>query len=312
MNLAEFKRACRDPEPVYYLVGNQEYLRKKTFETVLEQVEEAARSFDWRAYDLESDSEAELVEECRTPPWMSPRRWLFVHNAQLAKTDLLQYLDEPSARTVLILEMPKKPARWPARPAIEMPASVDPVAWIRQRAEAEGYTVPKAAAQTLVELAGDDFQRLESELEKLLLFHLDSRRIDRDSVLAMTFPARDFDIFALIQALAAGRAKQALTVLGRLFESGMSAPQIIAMLHWSFRRLLVARELIDQRRRFDQIIKSLKIWSYRGKERQVRSMSPARLRRILLRLHQTDRLAKSTSLDERSLIERLIVDTCRS
>ncbi len=310
MDLEAFRRDCAEPKPVYYLLGDQAYLRKKTFEAALEQVARGARTFDWRVYDLEKDSEAALVEECRTPPWMSPRRWLWVHNARLGGKDLLEYLGRPSPRTVLVLELEKKPAGWPAQPVVEMPSRTNAVAWVRQRAEAEGYRIDVAAARTMVELAGEDLQRLESELEKLFLLRLDQRRIDRDSVLGMVFPARDFDIFTLIGALAARDSSRALTILGRLFEAGMTPQAVLAMFHWNFRRLAVAREYLERGRPFDEILRKLKIWSYRGKEREVRQLSPRRLRQVLLRLQQTDRLTKTTSLDGRTLIERLVIDTC--
>ncbi len=311
MDVAEFEKECAHPQLVYYLITDQGYVRNKVFELARSQVEEGARSFDWRVYDLENDSETGLIEECLTLPWMSPRRWVFVRNPQRAGAALLEYLARPSDRTVLILESSRKPAAWPPAPVIETERT-NPVTWLRRKAKSEGFELPRNAAQTLVELVGDDFSRLESELEKLLLRHWDSRRIDRDSVLEMAFPTKDVDVFSLIGALAARRAEEGLSILGRLLEGGMTPPQILAILHWNFRRLLVAQEWLQAGRSFDQILGKLKIWSYRGKERRVREMSSRRLREMLLRLHGTDRLVKSTSLDERALIERFVIDTCRT
>ncbi|HUV12216.1 MAG TPA: hypothetical protein VMY18_01165, partial [Acidobacteriota bacterium] len=76
-------------------------------------------------------------------------------------------------------------------------------------------------------------------------------------------------------------------------------------------RLLVARERLDRKDSFDRIVRSLKIFSYRGKERQIRNYSRHFLTGLVLKMREVDRLCKTTSVNPRSLLERVIVDTCR-
>ncbi len=306
----EFKKSIADPSPVYFLKTDQDYLKKKVFELAREQVQEGARDFDWSVFDLERDSETDLANEARTLPWMSPRRWIFVRTASAAKGELAEILKNPPARTVLVLETDKTPPKSAKYPVIQMPARSDPVAWIVKRAAEEGVKIGKDAAETLLELVGEDYQRLDSELEKLILLNWESRRIDKESVAEFATQTQHYDIFALVGALAARRAEEALPILGRLFEEGMAAPQIVATLAWNFRRLLVARELMDQRRPFYTIVKELKLWSYKGREREIRATSKERLAQLLLLLREADRLCKTTGGDEKSLLERLVIDTC--
>ena len=117
-----------------------------------------------------------------------------------------------------------------------------------------------------MELIGENYQQLEAELEKQFLWELESRKITLDSVLRITRQARQYDVFALIGAIAGGSADRALRVLDRLTDSGMTAPQIISMLYWNFRRVLVAREMLERGKPFRSVLTELKIWSYKDRK----------------------------------------------
>ena len=166
------------------------------------------------------------------------------------------------------------------------------------------------AATMLVQLLGDDLQRLDGELEKLILWAWESKQIDVDSVLRLTAEAREHDVFELVGAIARRDRKNALMLLHRLTEAGMQAPNILGVLYWSIKRLLVLREMLDEGQSFGQAIPRLKLWSFKGKEREVRRYSREGLVDLLLRLRESDRLLKTSGTESRIHLDRLIVDTC--
>jgi DNA polymerase-3 subunit delta len=281
-------------------------------------VAEEVRAFNWSVYDLAKDrvsdldkqSVSELLNTARTLPWMASRRWIYVRNADLAVEKLKDYLDNPSPGTSMVLEAKRKSRTWSHLPTIELPARTDPFRWVMSRAKREGYDLDARAGKALVELIGENYQQLEAELEKQFLWELESRKITLDSVLRITRQARQYDVFALIGAIAGGSADRALRVLDRLTESGMTAPQIISMLYWNFRRVLVAREMLERGKPFRSVLTELKIWSYKDREREIRKYSSEILTEILIRLRETDRLCKTTSTDPKIHLERVIIDTC--
>ena len=95
MDFEEFQKHAVDPGTIYQLSGRDVFLRDSVFELARSQVSEEARSFDWGTYDLEQDSESDVVGEARTLPWMSPRRWVYIRNAHLAGKELKAYLKSP-------------------------------------------------------------------------------------------------------------------------------------------------------------------------------------------------------------------------
>ncbi len=312
MDFSKFQKTIQSPEPVYLLITDQDYLKKRVYELCRSQVEEQFRTFNWRVYDLDKDSVAELLNTARTLPWMGPRRWIYVRNADLAAAKLSEYLKSPSSRTSLVMEVRRRSRTWSSLPLIELPEKTDPLGWVKSRAKREGYDMDPRAAEALLELIGENYQQLESELEKQFLWDLESRKITLDSVLRMTRQAREYDVFSLINAIAGRDSKGALRILDRLCGSGMTAPQIISMLYWNFRRVLVAQEMLKGGRPFRSILPELKIWSYKDKEREIRAYSYEILVEILIGLRETDRLCKTTSTDPKLHLERMIVDTCRS
>jgi len=310
MDLSHLAKSLESPEPVYLLKENQAHIRSKVYEVCLDHVEEGQRAFNWTVYDLEKDSVVEVLNTANTLPWLAQHRFVYVKNANLEADKLNGYLKNPSLRTVLILEVKKVPRGWSKLPSVEMSETGSPLRWVTSRVEQEGYEVDRRAVEVLVELVGDNYQQLELELEKQFLSQVESREITLDSVLEMTQQTREYDVFALITALAGRNSSVALHVLNSLFSSGMAAPQIVSMLYWNFRRVLVAREMLDAGKSFRSILPDLKIWSYKDREAEIRSCSIELLSGILLRLRETDRLCKTTSTDPRLHLERVVIDTC--
>jgi len=317
LNFKEFKKSVQTPDPVYLLLTDQEYLKDKMLEFCASQVEVSSRAFDWSVFDLARDKSVDLEERvqklintARTLPWMSDRRWIYVKNAHNAGTELKVYLQEPSPKTVVVLEVQKKVRSWPRLATIESVDRLNPLAWVTQMAKQAGYSIEPEAAETLVSLVGEELNRLEAELEKQLLWSLDTKTITVDSVLGLAVEARGRDVFELISAMAGRRGESALRILNRLFETGTSHHQVVTLLYWNFSRLLVAKELAARGMSHMAIVRRLKIWSYKDRQAELRGYSLSFLRKVLLKLREADRLFKSTSTDPKMHLERVIIDTC--
>ena len=313
MRYAEFRKSLAQPRPVYVVVSTQELFCRRVYDLCRNQVKESARDFDWSVFDLEKDSAGEVIQTARTLPWVSRRRWVYVRDHAGSGSGLTPYLARPAPRTVLVLEAKKRSRSkaWSGLPLIEFDKKVGPTRWLQAWAKKEGYVLEPAAARAMVELVGDDLRRLKMELEKQFLARWESRRITSESVAEMTRESREYVVFNLIGAMAKGESATALLILNRLFEKGVSFVQILAMLYWTFRRLLVAREMLDQGRSFSEVLRKLKIWSYRGREGEVRRYSPEWIERVLVRIRETDRACKSGVSEPRFHLERLLIDTCR-
>jgi DNA polymerase-3 subunit delta len=94
------------------------------------------------------------------------------------------------------------------------------VGWVRERACGAGLDLAPDAAQTLVDLVGEDLARLASELEKAALYGAGDRRVSEEIVRALAGETRARQHWELTQALEEARRADALRLASQLLASG--------------------------------------------------------------------------------------------
>ncbi|MGH7358587.1 MAG: DNA polymerase III subunit delta [Candidatus Rokuibacteriota bacterium] len=103
---------------------------------------------------------------------------------------------------------------------VRPPAGRAVVGWLRERARGAGLDLLPEAAQTLVDLVGEDLGRLAAELEKAALYVSEDRRVSEDVVRALAGETRTRQYWELTQALEEARRKDALRIVSQLLASG--------------------------------------------------------------------------------------------
>jgi DNA polymerase-3 subunit delta len=103
---------------------------------------------------------------------------------------------------------------------IPAPAGRQVVGWVRERARAAGLDLAPDAAQTLVDLVGEDLARLAAEIEKASLYTAGDRRVSQEVVRALAGETRSRQYWELTQALEEARRADALRLLSHLLAAG--------------------------------------------------------------------------------------------
>src|SRR5690606_22461287 len=97
----------------------------------------------------------------------------------------------------------------------------------------EGKSIERGAAVMLVSRAGGDISKLRDDVERLVLYVGDRKRITEDDVLAVSAEHQSVDSdWALPNALADGDAARALTELMRRLDRGDSVHAVLGQLRW--------------------------------------------------------------------------------
>jgi DNA polymerase-3 subunit delta len=120
--------------------------------------------------------------------------------------------------------------------------------WIESRVRAAKGRIDPDAASLLAELRGNDTMRLGAEIEKLLLYTGGARAIGADDVLSLVAAGEAPTAWALVDAVADGDARRALSALNRLLEEGEAAPAIVGALASRLRQMIVLRDEKTTRR----------------------------------------------------------------
>ncbi|MFN8376839.1 MAG: DNA polymerase III subunit delta [Anaerolineae bacterium] len=121
-------------------------------------------------------------------------------------------------------------------------APKDSTGWIQKRAKDYYKTsiTPRAAA-ALASVTPEDLRRADSELFKLVSY-AEGREITEDDVALLTPYVQEANTFAMVDALAEGRAGDATRLLHRLLDDREDPFAVYGMIVRQFRLLLLAKE----------------------------------------------------------------------
>lgn len=142
----------------------------------------------------------------------------------------------------------------------------------------DGRSIDTDASKMLLSRAASNVTKLRDDLERLILFVGDRKRITSDDVMEVSSDLNAVeDDWAVVNAIAAGNAALALAETGRRFDRGDSAHALVGQLRWWVSAKLAPAE-------------------------------PGRVKTALDALLRTDLALKSSGGDDRVLVERLVVE----
>ena len=198
-----------------------------------------------------------------------------------------------------------------------------------------GKTIEPAALALLLERTGFNLWAMKTQIEKLISFVGDETLITLQQVDGMSDHFREEPLYELNNAVATRDAASSLLILNRLLDQGYHPLQLLSTLANEMRRLLLAREFIDDHLagkmdpklsygRFQKDILPL-VKEKTGKDSPLSTLHPYALQKTMARsatfqmadlvnslrhLFGADLSLKSTSIPERAIMERLILRLC--
>ncbi len=249
-----------DLAPVYLLHGEEDLLRDEALQAILD----AAVPADQRSFNLdvlqwgEVDAR-DVLSLASAYPMMADRRAVIVKDVTRTNDDeaklLASYVEHPVETTVLVLTAAKVDTRRNPFAAIQRVGGAykfDPLregqlpAWIVRRLRAKRRTIDDEASELLASIAGNSLRDLDQELEKLLTYAGERTALTVEDVSAVAGVSKEYNIWALQSAIAAGESSRALAILTKMVEDGNGAPYFVVMLTMFFANV---RRLHDLRRR---------------------------------------------------------------
>ena len=239
----------RQFDPVYYLHGDDDYLKDSAIRDLLE----AALDPGMRDFNLEVRQGADLDAETLgsllgTPPMLSDRRAVVVRDVgalkKAARAPLERYLQNPAPDTLLLLTSPagaKVDAAMAARATSLDFAPLSPERvrrWIAHHASTTlSVSIAEEAIQLLQQAVGNDLHLLAAELDKCASYALGSHAgdgtplIDAEVVSAIVGVKRGETVTDLLDAVAIQDARTAVALVPHvLAQPKVTAVQVVMML----------------------------------------------------------------------------------
>lgn len=297
-----------------------------------------------RQFQAPEVTASQLIATCDTAPFLDDRRLVIVRHlfswkppssarrhgdgSSEARADssplkaereaFLAYLPDLAPQTTLVLlEGSLNPAqrseissRLPADRAdlraFPAPQGPDLERWLARRAARHGGQLGPRVASLLREHGPGTLEGLDQEIAKLVTYAGQEpvSTADLDELLR----GAEIGIFALLDALAEGRAGAALTALRRLFSQGQRVEQITPQVISLYRRLLICRLAQEDGLSPAEVQRAHGVKIYDKLRAQARRHSTEALEAALEQLLDYDRKLKRSEVDPEAGLELLVAE----
>ncbi|MEO5339221.1 MAG: DNA polymerase III subunit delta [Magnetococcus sp. MYC-9] len=317
------------PPPAAILLFGQDQGLITTTATALRQAtfQEVHADFDLEIFFGGDLNIEHFLSSCQSYPFLAPRRLVILKDAdQLAsgaRHSVLHYLQRPSPRTLLLLLAANLESKDPLRKGFENSDNAWCIPfyalegrelrqWLLHQLQQEGFQTDEDALHHLCEHLAGDTRNSRQELDKLMLFMGEKRRIRLEDVLAMVGETTTHSGFGLAAAITAGQPGEALELLGKLLESGEEPIALLGVLSQRLRRLILCAELLSQGKEPRSVAAQLQIfWKEQGSFFELsRRLPPRKLADGLLACLEADRQLKGggeRSVPAAQVMERLVM-----
>jgi DNA polymerase III subunit delta len=287
---------------VYLLLGDDEERKARC-------VERLRRDRLVEAYDASETGPEAVVSACNAYSLFGEGPFVLLKNLDAwnaaQKAVIVDYLENPAPGADLVLVGEKLGARERLLSAVkssgevhslEQPTGKALVRWAVGHAKKLDLDLPEDVARSLIDRCSGDKQRVIREMEKLALY-VGEGRATREDVEALCPPDAQSNIFAFVDALAAGDRSKALQLLEDLIGTGEPPLRATYMVRRQFRLLARARALFARGASQSEVAKELKVPPFvaRKLEEQARGLGEEELERALALILDLERGLKGGS-----------------
>jgi DNA polymerase-3 subunit delta len=273
---------------VYLLLGDDEERKVRGVEKLRE-----GRTVE--AYDASATGPDGVVAACNAFSLFGGGPFVVLRNLDAwnaaQKAVVVDYLQNPSPGSDLVLIGKKLGARERLLSAVkksgevhtfEQPTGKALIRWLVEHAKKQDLDLPEDVAEDLTARCSGDKMRLLQETEKLALY-VGEGTATRDDVAALCPPDVQSNIFAFVDALAAGKRGRALRLLEDLISTGEPPLRLTFMIRRQFQHVARARALLDRGTPQKEIASILKVPPFvaRKLDEQGRKLDEGDLERAL-------------------------------
>ena len=336
----------RKLRPAYVFVGDEAFFRRQCREAVLQSLVPAdLREFALYEFDLSETQLGEILDRARTPSLMSPYQVFFIrgvknlygrgsHEADFEAIEAYVKNPNPDALLVFVaehisipadvrrMELTDKERYEKIRDTLGEYCGIvelarveenEAVRWLNEQAAQQGAKIDADAAREMVDALGGDMMMIAGELEKLLLYVGEKRRITLGDVETMVLAAKQRSLYELTDAISARDRVRALQVLDAILSTGEGEEAAIGhlyMLAKTFRQMLVIveRNVRDTRMLWAALWQGFRVPPFAAEDviKQARRYKSKReLTRAIRLVGRADLALRSSPASKRLILDRV-------
>ncbi len=317
--------------PVYLLAGEDTLRIEGVVDKIRKDVlGESGSAFNFHVFQGDQAPVEKILQQALSLPMLGNLQVIWVKNAdrcvgtQDNQADLEKYLSRPVPETILLLSADKvdKRKKW-VKACLESgfffdftpPSGEALVQWVLKAARREKLPLEADQARILCDLVGNDLLSLKSEIDKLALLAEDrGEPLTREEFEKIIMDQAALEGYEITANLEPGKTAEVLRTWFRLSEWGRSPFEIAPLLISRVRKgaILSAGRAQNMADKEIGALSGQNPWSFRYLEPMVRGMGQMGLGTALQAALDCDRRLKGSPMKPDIIIEKLIMDLCRS
>lgn len=235
---------------VFYFYGENKYAIKEQIRAIKKKyLDKNVHDFNLVTLDLSEVNLTDLVTALSAQPLLATSRLIIAKNLAQNKTalaninDLLKLVADTTILVIEDSEVDRRSGYFKKLSKLERarefkhlpPAQLQN--WVKKEVTKLSGSIDAPTVLKLIQLVGNDQWQLKNEIEKLVSF---SPSVTNESIEQLVVPNIEQTIFELVDSVARGNLKKALEVYGHLTTRGTNDQQILAMLVWQYRNVILA------------------------------------------------------------------------
>ncbi len=334
--------------PAYVFIGDEVFFRDQCRQALLQHlVPVDLREFSLHDMDLSENSVAEVLDRAQTPSLMAPFQVFFIrgvknlygrgsHDDEFAAIE--KYVKDPNPAAVLIfvadhisipsdvrrMDMTDKDRYERIRDTLGEYCGIvelarvdesDGIRWVIEKAQKEDVKIDQDAARELVDALGSDMMMVSRELEKLVLYVNEKKRITLGDVETLVLAAKQRSLYELTDAISQKDKSRALMVLEAVLASSDGEDAAIGHLYLlsrTFRQMLVILEknVRDSKAIWQALWQGFRLPPFAADDviRQARRYKSRReLTRAIRLVARADMALRSSPPSKRLVLEQLVM-----
>ncbi len=313
---------------IYLFYGQETYLRDYYLNQIDKlMVNQSIKEMNFLLMDENGASIQGIIEFCDNPPVMSDKKLLVIKKTNFLKnkksgsgTDierLLEYLDTiPDYIVIVFVEGTEIDKRNSIYKYIEKNGLVsefiyqsrEQIAnWVERIFKDANKKVTKEDILYIVDNTNPDMQSILNECNKLIDYSLDKDVIELKEIQSVLTKSLNSRVFEMIDNIISNNTKKALEMLGEMLFLKEPTPKILSLIARQIKLLLQVKVYTNEGLSQNEIAKRIELKYVYKFIKQGEKFSVERLEKLLLECSSADMMIKTSSVDDKIILEKLIM-----
>ena len=319
MKYVELKASLKNKvDNAYLIFGDDRYLCYDALKKIEDTLSITIKDMNSVVISGEQTTAKDIVDSANMYPFGDANRLVVVKNFAPLKNKeeykvVENYLKQPLASTVIVFFNPDSSEFFKGMSNIT-PVDCNKIepkvisAYIKNNLAKNEIEASEEAVEKLILFCDSDMTRITNELEKLVAYVSDTKKLTAEIVQDFVVQDKEYQIYELAEFIAKGDSKKAIDLVDSFMVKPGSAFVILSPLFNNYRRALFVSINKDKTNAELAALLGVKEFAIRMLKNQVSMFSPKQLKQIVDMIADYDKKIKIGEMKENVAIKTIVIN----